>query len=214
MQLGDSEPGGTSTLTEGPPTTQRMSSEAAEAASALLPAGPPAAVVQSRMENFRKVKTSEQGSPLPFSDLQPHVVEMKVKEGSKIRNLMGFAMARMEKEEIRQIVFSGCGRAVTKTITCVEIMKRKLGGLHQVTKLQYRTLVEVWENQGPRSEGPPEHLTVHKNVPSIYILLSKDLVDPNQMGYQAPSPPGSLWAESRISPKATKRRLLAPHEED
>lgn len=213
MQLGDSEPGGTSSLTEAPPTTQRMSSETAEAPAALLPAGPPAAV-QSRMENFRKVKTSEQGSPLPFSDLPPHVVEMKVKEGSKIRNLMGFAMARMEKEEIRQIVFSGCGRAVTKTITCVEIMKRKLGGLHQVTKLQYRTLVEVWENQEPRLEGPPEHLTVQKNVPSIYILLSKDLVDPNQMGYQAPSPPGSLWAESRISPKAIKRRLLGPHEED
>ncbi|ETE58041.1 Ribonuclease P protein subunit p25, partial [Ophiophagus hannah] len=211
MQLGDSEPGGTSSLTEAPQATQGMSSGAGEAA-AFLPAEPPA--VQSRMENFRKVKTSEQGGPSPFPDLQPHVVEMKVKEGSKIRNLMGFAMARMEKEEVRQIVFSGCGRAVTKTITCVEIMKRRLGGLHQVTKLQYRTLVEVWENQGPRSEGPPEHLTVHKNVPSICILLSKDLVDPNQMGYQAPSPPGSLWAESRISPKATKRRLLAPHEED
>ncbi|KAL7980405.1 hypothetical protein Chor_014734 [Crotalus horridus] len=214
MQLGDAEPGGTSSLTEGPlMMAQRMSSGAAEGATAaLLPTGPPA--VQSRMENFRKVKSSEQGSPLPFSDLQPHVVEMKVKEGSKIRNLMGFAMAQMEKEEIRQIVFSGCGRAVTKTITCVEIMKRKLGGLHQVTRLQYRTLVEVWENQGPRAEGPPEHLTVHKNVPSIYILLSKDLVDPNQMGYQAPSHSSSLWAESMISPKTTKGRLIAPHEED
>ncbi|KAK9393904.1 ribonuclease P protein subunit p25 [Crotalus adamanteus] len=150
------------------------------------------------MENFRKVKSSEQGSPLPFSDLQPHVVEMKVKEGSKIRNLMGFAMAKMEKEEIRQIVFSGCGR-----------------GGHQNHHLRGDHEEEVGRSPpGPRAEGPPEHLTVHKNVPSIYILLSKDLVDPNQMGYQAPSPSGSIWAESRLPPKATKRRLIAPHEED
>lgn len=72
---------------------------------------------KSRMENFRKVRTSEEESPLPFPDLPPDVVEMKVKEGSKIRNLMNFAMAQMELKGRRQIVFSGCGRAVTKTIT-------------------------------------------------------------------------------------------------
>ncbi|XP_062998464.1 LOW QUALITY PROTEIN: ribonuclease P protein subunit p25 [Elgaria multicarinata webbii] len=176
------------------------------------------------MENFKKVKTSEEESPLPFSDLPPDVVEMKVKEGSKIRNLMGFAMARMALEATRQIVFSGCGRAVTKTITCVEILKRKLGGLHQVTKVQYKTLVEVWENQGPGPQGgQTEHLTVHKNVPSICILLSKDPLDPCQMGYQAPEPPGVLWKAdeeagpedgSSVSPKGTKRRLAAPHKDD
>uniref|UniRef100_A0A8C0ARX6 Ribonuclease P and MRP subunit p25 n=1 Tax=Buteo japonicus TaxID=224669 RepID=A0A8C0ARX6_9AVES len=140
------------------------------------------------MENFRKVRTSEEESPLPFPDLPPDVVEMKVKEGSKIRNLMNFAMAQMELKGSRQIVFSGCGRAVTKTITCVEIMKRKLGGLHQVTKVRYKTLLEVWENQDPLPGGPAQNLTVHKNVPSICILLSRDPLDPNQTGYQPPEP--------------------------
>ncbi|CAJ0962197.1 unnamed protein product [Ranitomeya imitator] len=32
---------------------------------------------------------------------------MKVKDGSKIRNLMGFAIGRMESEDVRQILFSG-----------------------------------------------------------------------------------------------------------
>uniref|UniRef100_A0A8C6JQS7 Uncharacterized protein n=1 Tax=Melopsittacus undulatus TaxID=13146 RepID=A0A8C6JQS7_MELUD len=140
------------------------------------------------MENFRKVRTSEEESPLPFPDLPPDVVEMKVKEGSKIRNLMNFAMAQMELKGRRQIVFSGCGRAVTKTITCVEIMKRKLGGLHQVTKVRYKTLLEVWENQDPLPGGRAQNLTVHKNVPSICILLSRDPLDPNQTGYQPPEP--------------------------
>ncbi|XP_044306430.1 ribonuclease P protein subunit p25 [Varanus komodoensis] len=172
------------------------------------------------MENFRKVKTSEEDSPLPFVGLPSDVVEMKVKEGSKIRNLMGFAVSRMELEATRQIVFSGCGRAVTKTITCVEILKRKLGGLHQVTKVQYKAVLEVWENQ---EEGSTERLTAHKNVPSVCILLSKDPLDPHQMGYQPPEPPGVLWRaeegpsqedRSSASPKPVKRRLAVPHMEE
>ncbi|NWW51281.1 RPP25 protein, partial [Pedionomus torquatus] len=170
------------------------------------------------MENFRKVRTSEEESPLPFPDLPPDVVEMKVKEGSKIRNLMNFAMAQMELKGRRQIVFSGCGRAVTKTITCVEIMKRKLGGLHQVTKVRYKTLLEVWENQDPLPSGPAQNLTVHKNVPSICILLSRDPLDPNQMGYQPPEPQhgpqlGDAEDTSSSSTKGLKRPLSPPSEE-
>nr|XP_009939515.1 PREDICTED: ribonuclease P protein subunit p25 [Opisthocomus hoazin] len=162
-------------------------------------------VTQSSMENFRKVRTSEEESPLPFPDLPPDVVEMKVKEGSKIRNLMNFAMAQMELKGSRQIVFSGCGRAVTKTITCVEIMKRKLGGLHQVTKVRYKTLLEVWENQDPLPGSPAQNLTVHKNVPSICILLSRDPLDPNQTGYQ---PPRTNPVPSGESSVGTNQRAL------
>ncbi|NXL45450.1 RPP25 protein, partial [Podilymbus podiceps] len=167
------------------------------------------------MENFRKVRTSEEEIPLPFPDLPPDVVEMKVKEGSKIRNLMNFAMAQMELKGSRQIVFSGCGRAVTKTITCVEIMKRKLGGLHQVTKVRYKTLLEVWENQDPLLNGPAQNLTVHKNVPSICILLSRDPLDPNQTGYQPPDPWLGEAGEdtSSSSGKGLKRPLPPPCEE-
>ncbi|NXM76920.1 RPP25 protein, partial [Serilophus lunatus] len=169
------------------------------------------------MENFRKVRTSEQEMPLPFPDLPPDVVEMKVKEGSKIRNLMNFALAQMELKGSRQIIFSGCGRAVTKTITCVEIMKRKLGGLHQVTKVRYKTVLEVWENQELLPDSPAQNLTVHKNVPSICILLSRDPLDPNQAGYQPPEPPCGLGeAEgdaSGSSTKGLKRPLPPPREE-
>lgn len=214
MHPGDFEPAVGSSSVAGP-WPQETTSQGLEPSPGL-----PAAS-QSRMENFRKVKTSEEESPLPFCGLPPDVVEMKVKEGSKIRNLMGFAMARMGQEATRRIVFSGCGRAVTKTVTCVEIMKRKLGGLHQVTKVRYKTVREVWESRDPQPEGCAEHLTVHKNVPSICILLSKDPLDPNQMGYQPPDPPGGLWTdegevqESGSSPKGVKRRLASsPHKED
>ncbi|XP_030046212.1 ribonuclease P protein subunit p25 [Microcaecilia unicolor] len=165
------------------------------------------------MENFRKVKTCEEEGPLPFPGLPAGVVHMKVKEGSKIRNLMAFATARMEARATRQIVFSGCGRAVTKTVTCVEIMKRKLGGLHQLSKVQYRTLQEVWQKQ-----GHAEQLTVDKYVPSICILLSKDSLDPGEPGYQPPEPRDRLWTldgglqdqRASLLPPQTEKRFWEP----
>ena len=133
---------------------------------------------------------------------------MRVKEGSKIRNLMGFAMARMQGEKLeaggggvvggsgaagglRQVVFTGSGRAVTKTITCAEIMKRKVGSLHQLTKLRYKGVKEVWESH----EGGASEMTVHRTVPSISILLSKDPLDPREPGYQPPETLSALWEE-------------------
>uniref|UniRef100_A0A3P9IFD5 Ribonuclease P and MRP subunit p25, b n=1 Tax=Oryzias latipes TaxID=8090 RepID=A0A3P9IFD5_ORYLA len=134
-----------------------------------------------------KVCRTEEDSPSPFPGLPPGVLEMRVKEGSKIRNLMGFAMARIAG--LRQVVFTGSGRAVTKTITCAEIMKRKVGRLHQLTKLRYKVIKEVWES----AERGTSEMTLHRTVPSISILLSKDPLDPQEPGYQPPEAVSALW---------------------
>lgn len=163
-----------------------------------LPCTSPA-LKQGLADGFKRVCRTEEDCPCPFPGLLPGVLEMRVKEGSKIRNLMGFAMARMHCEPgnskqvgLKQVVFTGSGRAVTKTITCVEIMKRKVGGLHQLTKLRYKGIQEVWESQ---EEGSAD-MTIHRTVPSISILLSKDPLDPHEPGYQ---PPETLWKDGHGS---------------
>ncbi|XP_007947140.1 ribonuclease P protein subunit p25 [Orycteropus afer afer] len=170
------------------------------------------------MENFRKVRSEEAsagggtegGGPgsCPFADLAPGAVHMRVKEGSKIRNLLSFATASMAQPATRAIVFSGCGRATTKTVTCAEILKRRLAGLHQVTRLRYRSVREVWQSlpPGPTAGNPPgdppASLSVLKNVPGLAILLSKDALDPRQLGYQPPDPhPGPSSASATPTPK-------------
>ncbi|XP_071750454.2 DNA/RNA-binding protein ALBA1-like [Centroberyx gerrardi] len=180
-----------------------------------LPAPPPA--LKLGQGGFKKVCRTEEDSPCPFPGLASGVLEMRVKEGSKIRNLMGFAMARMQGEKgvsgggvsgggLRQVVFTGSGRAVTKTITCAEIMKRKVGSLHQLTKLRYKGVKEVWESH----EGGTSEMTVHRTVPSISILLSKDPLDPQEPGYQPPETLSALWEEREgvdASQTACKRPL-------
>ncbi|XP_033997386.1 ribonuclease P protein subunit p25a [Trematomus bernacchii] len=141
--------------------------------------------------NFRRVSRTEDSSPYPIPGLAADILHMRVKEGSKIRNLLRFATARMEGEgegkdsngtSLRQVVFTGSGRGVTKTITCVEILKRKVGELHQVSKLYYKTVNEVWESP---QQGAPG-ITMQRTVPAICILLSKDPLDPQEPGYQPP----------------------------
>ncbi|XP_059191978.1 ribonuclease P protein subunit p25-like protein [Centropristis striata] len=154
---------------------------------------------------FRRVSRTEDSSPYPIPGLAADSLHMRVKEGSKIRNLLRFATARMEGEgkdstgtSLRQVVFTGSGRGVTKTITCVEILKRKVGGLHQVSKLYYKTINEFWESP---QQGVPG-ITMQRTVSAICILLSKDPLDPKEPGYQ---PPETLSAPTE---DADRRRAL------
>uniref|UniRef100_A0AAR2JPX6 DNA/RNA-binding protein Alba-like domain-containing protein n=1 Tax=Pygocentrus nattereri TaxID=42514 RepID=A0AAR2JPX6_PYGNA len=150
------------------------------------------------MENYKKAGVVEQPCPCPFTNLQPNTPEIRVRDGSKIRNLMKFALGRMEGKVLcRQIVFTGVGPSVAKTISCVEILKRRVQGLHQCTQLLYRTVQENWEPLEPGAGL--DSLTVSRNVPGIWVLLSRDPLNSNQPGYQAPGSFDALWGEARNS---------------
>ncbi|XP_026083911.1 ribonuclease P protein subunit p25-like protein [Carassius auratus] len=177
------------------------------------------------MENYRKARTVEQPSLCPFPDLPSSTPEVRVKDGSKIQNLLRFALSRMEEKTAstdhpgphegsevsagpgenlcHQIMFTGVGHSVVKAITCVEIMKRRVHGLHQLTKLVYRTVQEVWEPLEP--EAGLESLTVSRNVPSVWVLLSRDSLDKDQPGYQAPGSFDALWAQALKEEAATPK---------
>ncbi|KAG7232910.1 hypothetical protein INR49_007978 [Caranx melampygus] len=153
----------------------------------------------SQMENYTKARTVEQPSVCPFPGLPPDTPEVRVKDGSKIRNLLRYALSRMEakpREEggvatevqqeapgrplCRQIVFTASGKGVSKAITCAEIVKRRVKGLHQITKLLYGSVDEVWEPLEPAAGL--DSLTVSRNLPAIWILLSLEPLDGSQPG--------------------------------
>ncbi|XP_071343884.1 ribonuclease P protein subunit p25-like protein [Trachinotus anak] len=162
--------------------------------------------------NFRRISRTEDSDPCPIPGLAADILHMRVREGSKIRNLLRFVTARMEEEgrdvsgtSLRQVVFTGSGRGVTKTITCVEILKRKVGGLHQMSKLYYKTVNEVWES--PQQGGPGT--AIQRTVPAICILLSKDPLDPQEPGYQPPQSP-SVPTEDTDRRRALLRPAHSP----
>ncbi|KAM3614059.1 uncharacterized protein V6R79_009282 [Siganus canaliculatus] len=176
------------------------------------------------MENYTKARTEEQPSVCPFPALRPDTPEIRVKDGSKIRNLLRYALSRVEaappppppppeggaaqeggvaqeaptdarrRPLCTQLVFTATGRGVAKAITCAEIVKRRVKGLHQLTRLLFSAVVEVWEPLEPGAGLDP--LTVRRNLPAIWILLSREPLDSSQPGYQAPGRYDALWAHS------------------
>ncbi|XP_038568273.1 ribonuclease P protein subunit p25-like protein [Micropterus salmoides] len=185
------------------------------------------------MENYCKARTVEQPSVCPFPGLQPDTPEVRVKDGSKIRNLLRYALSRVEAKPraaedqgrtaleeggvavegqveapgrplCKQIVFTATGKGVSKAITCAEIVKRRVKGLHQLTKVMFSTVVEVWEPLEPAAGL--DSLTVNRNVPAIWILLSTEPLDCSQPGYQAPGRYDTLWANREEGGGSTAQR--------
>nr|CAD7432376.1 unnamed protein product [Timema monikensis] len=100
-----------------------------------------------------------------------------VSAGSKMRSVLGFAMKSFKDE--RCIVWTGSGPAISKTISCAEIMKRRYRNTHQITKIGYRKVEEFWE---PQIEDL-DPLVVVREIPIIHILLSKDELNSEEPGY-------------------------------
>lgn len=65
-----------------------------------------------------------------------------------------------------------------------EIIKRRLVGLHQITEISSTNIVDVWE---PKEEGL-DRLETTRRVSVITIVLSRDPLDTNNLGYQEPLP--------------------------
>ncbi|KAF8794484.1 Ribonuclease P protein subunit p25-like [Argiope bruennichi] len=136
-------------------------------------------------EHYEKgeVTVKDKDPKADFKDLPENILVVRVKRGSKVKNIMGFVEKTLKDESNRQLVFSGCGDAIEKTITCVEITKTKFKGLHQITKLSVLSVLEFWEPKQPELD----RLQVTREIPTVSILLSKDQLDSNELGYQAPS---------------------------
>uniref|UniRef100_A0A2R5LHC9 Putative ribonuclease p protein n=1 Tax=Ornithodoros turicata TaxID=34597 RepID=A0A2R5LHC9_9ACAR len=137
------------------------------------------------MENYTKGEVIQHVvglSDLPFKDLQENCVHMKVNANCKIRNILGFAITAFKDATKKQMVFSGSGHGINKMITCVEIMKRKFKNLHQLNKICYQKIDEIWE---PKTEDL-DKLKVEREIPAMHILLSKEPLDTNEFGYQGP----------------------------
>ncbi|KAB1252158.1 Ribonuclease P protein subunit p25-like protein [Camelus dromedarius] len=159
----------------------------------------------SGMEHYRKAGSVELPAPSPMPQLPPDTLEMRVRDGSKIRNLLGLALGRLEGGSARHVVFSGSGRAAGKAVSCAEIVKRRVPGLHQLTKLRFLQTEDSWVPTSPDTGLDP--LTVRRHVPAVWVLLSRDPLDPNECGYQPPGAPPGLGPtpSSSCGPRPRRR---------
>ncbi|KAJ9165928.1 hypothetical protein P3X46_020739 [Hevea brasiliensis] len=90
----------------------------------------------------------------------------------------------LQEKGSNEIVFKAMGRAINKTVTIVELIKRRIVGLHQITAIGSTDITDTWE---PLEEGLlPLETTRH--VSMITITLSMKELNTSSVGYQSPLP--------------------------
>jgi len=101
-----------------------------------------------------------------------------------MRNYISYGMSLLEENGHDEISIKAMGRAINKTVMVVELIKRRVGGLHQNTVTESVDITDTWE---PLEEGLlPLETTRH--VSMITVTLSKKPLDTSSPGYQPPIP--------------------------
>ncbi|XP_047325842.1 ribonuclease P protein subunit p25-like protein [Impatiens glandulifera] len=130
------------------------------------------------MDRYRRVEKPKVDTP----PIQAN--EIRITSQGRMRNYITYAMTLLQDKGSNEIVFKAMGRAINKTVTIVELIKRRIVGLHQVTSICSTDITDNWE---PIEEGlDPVETTRH--VSMITIILSKTELDMSSIGYQAPLP--------------------------
>uniref|UniRef100_A0A914VPI7 C2H2-type domain-containing protein n=1 Tax=Plectus sambesii TaxID=2011161 RepID=A0A914VPI7_9BILA len=111
-------------------------------------------------------------------------------------------------EETRKVLFAGCSEGIAKTISCVEVFKRQhKSELFQLNKVCFRRTEEYWE---PEIQGV-DRLKVNRDVPVIFILISRDSLPDNEtVGRQKSTEPlpSWIWSQSKSVVKKKKKQPL------
>ncbi|KAG8389848.1 hypothetical protein BUALT_Bualt01G0021500 [Buddleja alternifolia] len=100
----------------------------------------------------------------------------------------------LQEKESDEIVFKAMGRAINKTVTIVELIKRRIVGLHQITAIQSIDITDTWE---PLEEGL-QTLETTRKVSMVTITLSKKELDKTNIGYQPPIPADQVKVSTEL----------------
>ncbi|KAJ8762300.1 hypothetical protein K2173_007457 [Erythroxylum novogranatense] len=129
------------------------------------------------MDRYQRVEKPKAETPIDEN-------EIRITSQGRMRSYISYAMSLLQEKGSNEIVFKAMGRAINKTVTIVELIKRRIVGLHQITSIGSTDITDTWE---PLEEGLlPLETTRH--VSMITIILSKKELNTSAVGYQPPLP--------------------------
>ncbi|KAK9063939.1 hypothetical protein SSX86_017811 [Deinandra increscens subsp. villosa] len=135
------------------------------------------------MDRYQKVEKPRAEQPINEN-------EIRITSQGRMRSYITYAMSLLQEKGSSEIVFKAMGRAINKTVTIVELIKRRIVGLHQITSIGSTDITDTWE---PLEEGLlPLETTRH--VSMITITLSMNELNTSSIGYQPPLPADQVKA--------------------
>lgn len=100
--------------------------------------------------------------------------EIRISARSGIGRYVKYIYKLMEEEDKKTCVLKAAGRAIEKLVPLVEILKRRIKGLHQLNKIKSST-----EKRDDGSE---------RVILTLEITISKETLTDDGIGYQKPIP--------------------------
>ncbi|OEL33465.1 hypothetical protein BAE44_0005516 [Dichanthelium oligosanthes] len=153
------------------------------------------------MDRYQRVEKPREESPIGAN-------EIRITAQGRPRNYITYALALLQcrilvlvlflvivvrfmkhlvihqDNAVDDITIKAMGRAINKTVVIVELLKRRIAGLHQNTSIESIDITDTWE---PLEEGLVT-LETTRHVSLITIKLSKKELDTSSPGYQPPIP--------------------------
>ncbi|XP_073286028.1 uncharacterized protein [Primulina huaijiensis] len=140
------------------------------------------------MDRYHKVEKPKVETPIDVN-------EIRITRQGRMRSYITYAMSLLQVEkDSDEIVFKAMGRAINKTVTIVELIKRRIVGLHQITAIQSTDITDTWE---PLEEGL-QTLETTRKVSMVTITLSKKELDKKNIGYQPPIPADQVKVSTEL----------------
>ncbi|XP_038973574.1 ribonuclease P protein subunit p25-like protein isoform X1 [Phoenix dactylifera] len=129
------------------------------------------------MDRYQRVEKPREETPINEN-------EIRITTQGRMRSYITYATNLLQEKGLNEIVFKAMGRAINKTVMIVELIKRRIIGLHQNTAIGSTDITDTWE---PLEEGLlPLETTRHVSL--VAITLSKKELDTSSVGYQPPLP--------------------------
>ncbi|KAH6785884.1 Alba DNA/RNA-binding protein [Perilla frutescens var. frutescens] len=139
------------------------------------------------MDRYQKVEKPKVETPIDEN-------EIRITSQGRMRSYITYAMTLLQEKGSEEVVFKAMGRAINKTVTIVELIKRRIVGLHQITAIQSTDITDTWE---PLEEGL-QILETTRKVSMVTITLSKKELDTANVGYQPPIPADQVKVSTEL----------------
>lgn len=143
------------------------------------------------MQGFKKVEKEKQ---------KTEENEIRVTAKGQIKKQLAYALRILQATDYRNIEIRGTGNAIVKALILIELVKRRVGDLHQINTITSTEIVDEFE---PLVEGL-EKIEQRRRVTCLNCILSKDPLDENEVGYQPPTPKEERPERPRIEHQEKK----------
>ena len=99
--------------------------------------------------------------------------EIRVAAKGAIKNYLGYAFRILNKTDHRSLTIRATGNAIVKALILIELVKRRVGELHQLNKIYS---MEIVSHEDSKIEGM-EKIETRRRVTAMDTTLSKDPLD-------------------------------------